>query len=45
MALQGPRDTFALADVLRLLSATTKTGRLQIDGKFLAEARRLVRGS
>ena len=32
MALQGTLDTFALADVLRLLAATTKTGRLQIDG-------------
>jgi Domain of unknown function (DUF4388) len=32
VALQGTLDTFALADVLRLLSATTKSGRLQIDG-------------
>jgi hypothetical protein len=32
VALQGTLDTFALADVLRLLAATTKTGRLQIEG-------------
>ncbi len=32
MALQGTLDTFALPDVLRLLAATTKTGRLQITG-------------
>jgi hypothetical protein len=32
VALQGTLDTFALADVLRLLAATTKTGRLRIDG-------------
>lgn len=32
MALQGTLDTFALADVLRLLSATQKTGRLRIGG-------------
>ena len=32
MALQGTLDTFALPDVLRLLAATAKTGRLQIDG-------------
>jgi hypothetical protein len=32
VALQGTLDTFALADVLRLLAATTKTGRLHIEG-------------
>jgi len=32
VALQGTLDTFALADVLRLLSATQKTGRLRIGG-------------
>lgn len=32
MALQGTLDTFALADVLRLLAATRKTGRLRISG-------------
>lgn len=32
MALQGTLDTFALADVLRLLAATAKTGRLQVSG-------------
>ncbi len=32
MALQGTLDTFALPDVLRLLAATKKTGRLQISG-------------
>lgn len=32
MALQGTLDTFALADVLRLLAATQKTGRLRIGG-------------
>lgn len=32
MALQGTLDTFALPDVLRLLAATKKTGRLQIAG-------------
>src|SRR4051812_7234280 len=32
VALQGTLDTFALPDVLRLLAATTKTGRLQISG-------------
>ena len=32
MALQGTLDTFALADVLRLLAATTKSGRLHIEG-------------
>ncbi|CAN5815448.1 hypothetical protein BH23ACT2_BH23ACT2_03900 [soil metagenome] len=30
MALQGDLDSFALADVLRLLSATTKSGRLAV---------------
>ena len=30
MALQGTLDTFALPDVLRLLAATKKTGRLRI---------------
>lgn len=32
MALQGTIDTFALADVLRLLASTGKTGRLHLDG-------------
>lgn len=32
MALQGTLDTFALPDVLRLLAATKKSGRLSIDG-------------
>lgn len=32
MALQGTLDTFALPDVLRLLAATRKTGRLRITG-------------
>jgi hypothetical protein len=32
VALQGTLDTFALADVLRLLAATTKTGRLRVTG-------------
>ena len=32
MALQGSLDTFALPDVLRLLAATAKTGRLRIEG-------------
>ncbi|HEX6568350.1 MAG TPA: DUF4388 domain-containing protein, partial [Acidimicrobiales bacterium] len=32
MALQGTLDTFSLPDVLRLLSTTSKTGRLRIDG-------------
>jgi hypothetical protein len=31
VALQGTLDTFALADVLRLLAATKKTGRLRLD--------------
>jgi hypothetical protein len=32
VALQGSIDTFALADVLRLLASTGKTGRLALDG-------------
>jgi hypothetical protein len=32
VALQGTLDTFALPDVLRLLAATKKTGRLRISG-------------
>lgn len=32
MALQGTLDTFALADLVRLLAATAKTGELAIDG-------------
>jgi hypothetical protein len=32
VALQGTLDTFALPDVLRLLAATKKTGRLQVTG-------------
>jgi hypothetical protein len=32
VALQGTLDTFALADVLRLLAATKKTGRLRVSG-------------
>lgn len=32
MALQGTLDTFALPDVLRLLAATKKTGRLRLTG-------------
>ena len=33
MALQGTLDTFALPDVLRLLAATKKSGRLRITGR------------
>ncbi|MCC5953066.1 MAG: DUF4388 domain-containing protein [Acidimicrobiia bacterium] len=32
MALQGSIETFALADVLRLLASTSKTGRLRLSG-------------
>jgi hypothetical protein len=32
VALQGTLDTFALADVLRLLASTKKTGRLRVSG-------------
>lgn len=32
MALSGTLDTFALPDVLRLLSTTSKTGRLRVTG-------------
>jgi hypothetical protein len=32
VALQGTLDTFALPDVLRLLAATKKTGRLRVSG-------------
>jgi hypothetical protein len=32
LALQGTLDTFALADVLRLLATTAKTGRLRVEG-------------
>lgn len=32
MALQGTIDTFAIPDVLRLLAATRKTGRLRVSG-------------
>lgn len=32
MSLQGSIETFAVADVLRLLAATSKTGRLQVQG-------------
>jgi hypothetical protein len=32
VALQGTLDTFALPDVLRLLAATRKTGRLRLSG-------------
>jgi hypothetical protein len=32
VALQGTLDTFALPDVLRLLSSTKKTGRLRVSG-------------
>ncbi|MCU1353581.1 MAG: hypothetical protein JWM05_2790 [Acidimicrobiales bacterium] len=32
MALHGDLETFPLPDVLRLLSSTAKTGRLEIDG-------------
>lgn len=32
MALQGTLETFALADVLRLLASTKKTGVLRLDG-------------
>lgn len=32
MALQGTLDTFALADVLRLLANTHKSGRLELAG-------------
>ncbi len=33
MALQGTLDTFALVDVLRLLSTTRKVGRLRVSGE------------
>jgi hypothetical protein len=33
VALQGTLDTFALPDVLRLLAATKKTGRLRLSGE------------
>ncbi len=32
MSLQGTIETFAIADVLRLLAATSKSGRLQVQG-------------
>ena len=32
MSLQGSIETFAVADVLRLLAATAKTGRLHVQG-------------
>jgi len=32
VALQGTLDTFALADLVRLLATTSKTGELAIDG-------------
>jgi hypothetical protein len=32
VALQGTLDSFALADVLRLLASTKKTGRLRVEG-------------
>ncbi|WCO69003.1 DUF4388 domain-containing protein [Iamia majanohamensis] len=32
MALQGTLDTFALADLVRLLATTSKTGELVVDG-------------
>jgi hypothetical protein len=32
VALQGTLDSFALADVLRLLASTHKTGRLRVEG-------------
>ncbi|HUS62064.1 MAG TPA: DUF4388 domain-containing protein, partial [Acidimicrobiales bacterium] len=32
VALQGTLDTFALPDVLRLLAATRKTGRVHVTG-------------
>ncbi len=32
MSLQGSIETFAIADVLRLLAATSKTGRLHVQG-------------
>ena len=32
MALQGNIETFALSDVLQLLSSTKKTGRLRLEG-------------
>lgn len=32
MSLQGTIETFAIADVLRLLAATNKSGRLQVQG-------------
>jgi hypothetical protein len=32
VALQGTLDTFALADVLRLLASTNKSGRLRVSG-------------
>src|SRR5690349_18711377 len=33
VALQGTLDTFALADVLRLLASTKKSGRLRVTGE------------
>ena len=32
VALQGELESFAITDVLRLLSATGKSGRLEVDG-------------
>ena len=32
MSLQGTIETFAIADVIRLLAATNKSGRLQVQG-------------
>lgn len=50
MALQGTLDTFALADVLRLLATTSKTGQLQVqgvqgDGRIDIDAGSVVGGS
>ena len=47
MSLQGSIETFAVADVLRLLAATAKTGRLHVQGPARAgtvwvEASRIV---
>lgn len=41
MALQGTLDTFALADLVRLMATTTKTGELTIEDEGQAVAGRL----
>ncbi len=50
MALRGTIDTFALTDVLALLAASSKTGRLTVEGdrgtaELVVDAGRVVGGS